>query len=500
MGGPKRIAIIGAGVAGLSAGIYAQLHGFRTTIYEKNGVAGGACMSWLQGNLPMEGSMRYLWGVRDGTPLYDCWNEVGALRETMFVNPDSFFTAEDSGETVALCQDLDTFLRHTEKISPEDAPLLERFCGLVRKAQAYELPVDKPADLRSPLEALRANTASGEVAKVLAKLYTVSLADFAQQFHHPALRCAFNQVLPAGSTLGQLALCYAAFTAGDVAVPIGGSHKMIQRMVDCYLENDGELQLQAPVQEILTANGAARGVRLQNGERLLTHWVVSACDPAYTCRVLLQDRYSMEKKLQLRFSEPEAFPTFSLVRLFFSAPADSLPLARVFSFATDLVISAAGEGCSRLIVTQLSDDPLFVQKGCAELIVDIPMPGKRSFRYWEKLSVSPRAYDEEVHRLAADAERALEKRFPDMKGKLQFLTCHTPMTYARRLNAFHGSCAAFLETAKARPAQLTGRLPGLSHLLLTGQWLGRSAGLHTALVQGKYTVQRICHEERILWD
>lgn len=499
MNGQKKIAIIGAGIAGLSAGIYAQLHGFRTTIYEKNEVSGGACMSWLQGNLPMEGSMRYLTGTREGTPLYACWNEVGALRDTMFVNPDSFFTVEDSGVTVAFCQDLDAFYSHAEEISPEDSDLLKRFREMVLKAQEYVLPAQKPVDLMNPLETLRANSENGEANKLLAKLQAVPLADFAHRFHHPALRCAFCQVLPPGSTLAHLVFCYAKFISGDIAVPVGGSQKMIQRMVDMYLENDGELQLNAPVKEIITANGAARGVTLESGERLLTHWVVSACDPAYTCRVLLQDRYAMEKRLQMRFSVPEAYPTYSLVRLFFSAPADTLPLARTLSFATD-VISAAGEGCSRLTVTQLSDDPLFVQKGCAELIADVPMLGKRAFKYWEALSTQHGAYQAEINRLAAAVQLALEKRFPEMKGQLKFLRCHTPVTYAERLNAFHGSCFAFIPTAKSRPVQLTGRLPGLSHMLLTGQWLGSSAGLHIALVQGKFTIQRLCHDERILWD
>ena len=499
MNGQKKIAIIGAGVAGLAAGIYAQLHGFRTTIYEKSSVPGGACMGWTQDGLPIEGSMRFLAGTQEGTPLYNCWNEVDALRDTMFVNPDSFFTVEDSGETISFCQDLDVFCSSAEKISPEDSRLLQQFRAFVLKAQGDVLQTQKPVDLMSPLEALRVNSANGEVNKLLARLHNVPLADFAQKFHHPALRCAFRQVLPPGSTLAYLVLCYAKFISGDIAVPVGGSRRIIKRMTDMYLKNDGELQVNAPVKEIIAANGAARGVVLESGERLLTHWVISACDPAYTCRKLLQDRYAMEKKLQLRFAAPEAYPTFSLVRLFFSAPADSLPLARTLSFATD-VIPAAGEGQSRLTVTQFSDDPLFVQKGRAELCADVPMPGKRAFKYWESLSVQHGAYQVEIDRLASAVQLALEKRFPEMKGQLKYLRCHTPMTYADRLNAFHGSCVAFVSTAQSRPAQLTGRLPGLSHMLLAGQWLGDTAGMHTALVQGKFAVQRLCHDERILWD
>ena len=37
----KRIAVIGAGIGGLTAGIYAAKNGFEVDLYEQQGVAGG---------------------------------------------------------------------------------------------------------------------------------------------------------------------------------------------------------------------------------------------------------------------------------------------------------------------------------------------------------------------------------------------------------------------------------------------------------------------------
>ena len=326
----------------------------------------------------------------------------------------------------------------------------------------------------------------------------MSLESFARQLTHPALRCAFREVLPQQATLALLAQYYADFATGNLAVPVGGSRRMIQGMTDEYLRNDGQLKLDTPVQEIVTANGAARGVILADGERRLTHWVVAACDPAYTCRVLLQDRYALEKKLQQRFCEPEVYPTCSLVRFFFSAPADSLPLTRTLSFPTD-VIPAGDVGTDRLAVTQFSDDPTFVKNGRAAFAVDMRMFGRRTYQYWEALTVQEEACRRETTRLTAAVQQALEKRFPGMAGKLRLLGCHTPVTYAQRLNAYQGSCMAFVPTPQAKTMTFTGRLPGLSRLLLAGQWLGETAGMHTALLQGKYAIQRICHDERLSW-
>ena len=42
----KKVVIIGGGIAGLSAGIYAAMNGFDTQIIEMHSVAGGQCTAW----------------------------------------------------------------------------------------------------------------------------------------------------------------------------------------------------------------------------------------------------------------------------------------------------------------------------------------------------------------------------------------------------------------------------------------------------------------------
>ena len=44
----KNIIIIGAGVSGLTAGIYAEMNGFHAIILEKNPSVGGLCTGWYR--------------------------------------------------------------------------------------------------------------------------------------------------------------------------------------------------------------------------------------------------------------------------------------------------------------------------------------------------------------------------------------------------------------------------------------------------------------------
>lgn len=56
----EKVIVIGGGIAGLSAGIYALLAGFQVEIYEKNRIPGGECI----GSFPWELPSKCLFGWR----------------------------------------------------------------------------------------------------------------------------------------------------------------------------------------------------------------------------------------------------------------------------------------------------------------------------------------------------------------------------------------------------------------------------------------------------
>ena len=44
----KKVIIIGAGIAGLTAGVHLQKAGYETEVYEKNPLPGGMCTGWMR--------------------------------------------------------------------------------------------------------------------------------------------------------------------------------------------------------------------------------------------------------------------------------------------------------------------------------------------------------------------------------------------------------------------------------------------------------------------
>ena len=79
MSSEPTLLIIGAGVAGLSAGCYAQMNGFRSRIFELHTIPGGLCTSWRREGYLFDGAVRYLVGTGQHTRTYPMWRELGVL-------------------------------------------------------------------------------------------------------------------------------------------------------------------------------------------------------------------------------------------------------------------------------------------------------------------------------------------------------------------------------------------------------------------------------------
>lgn len=76
---PRRVAIIGAGLGGLAAGVYGQLVSLDRTIFEMHDKPGGLCTAWTRQGYTFDGCIHHLAGSRKGTPTYPMAERTGAI-------------------------------------------------------------------------------------------------------------------------------------------------------------------------------------------------------------------------------------------------------------------------------------------------------------------------------------------------------------------------------------------------------------------------------------
>lgn len=111
----KKVVIVGAGVAGLSVGVYAQQSGFDVNIYESRTIPGGVFTSWRRKGYLFEGGIHWFTGSSAKASLNRLWREVKALDDTTLINnQDPFFTIQyhDHGQTAFLYRDREKLQQH----------------------------------------------------------------------------------------------------------------------------------------------------------------------------------------------------------------------------------------------------------------------------------------------------------------------------------------------------------------------------------------------------
>ena len=74
----KKILIVGAGLSGLSTGVYAQLNGYQAHIYEQHTTSGGLAATWKRKGYLIDGGIHFLSGHKPSINFYRILKELGA--------------------------------------------------------------------------------------------------------------------------------------------------------------------------------------------------------------------------------------------------------------------------------------------------------------------------------------------------------------------------------------------------------------------------------------
>lgn len=490
----KKIVIIGGGVAGLSAGIFGQINGYDTVILEKNSTPGGQCTGWNRKGYHIDGCIHWLTGTREGTPMNDLWKRLGALEGVEIHHPESFLVFEHPDGKVVYHRDLETFRQNLLTLAPADEAAITSFCKDLQTLQGLEMPVDKPMDLKSIPEKFRYLLSMKEAGPVLQKYLKTSMADFAEKFTHPALRAAFGSSVPTHYSSLALVFALAFFTKGQASIPKGGSRAFALRMAERYQSLGGVLHGSCEVTSLEINGSRVKTVEASNGRRFEGDYIVAACDAGVLYQRLLRGKHP-DRAFEKRFADPERYPLASeiLVALGLAGTVKDHP--RTLSFPAAAPMEIHGRTIDRLQITHHSHERDWAPEGHTIITCDINQFAE-DWEAWEKLSRDRSAYLAEKARIGQAVRENLERRFPEMKGKLEVLDVVTPKTYERWCNAHRGAFMSFMMTPRGRMLDHPGTIKGISNLFLSGQWLQPPGGLPVAAVTGKDTIMRICRREK----
>jgi phytoene desaturase len=274
-----------------------------------------------------------------------------------------------------------------------------------------------------------------------------------------------------------------------------------------------------PIHDLWTAVGALDGVDIYHPEsflayeydgirvqlyrdldRLKSSWLelspqdeadyyIAACDAHVLYEKLLKGKYP-DPEFQKRFNNPEDYPLASEIRIAigYEGRMDEIPRTLRFPVAP---FKINGKSINYLTITHYGYEPDFAPAGHTLITCSINQ-FHADYDAWDALAENPSAYSLEKTRIGKEVIGGIEKRFPQMSGKLNLLDVATPKTFERYCNAYRGAFMPFLPTIKGKMMAHTGHIKGLENIFLSGQWLQPPGGLPVALITGKDSIMRLC--------
>lgn len=487
----KKIIIVGGGIAGLSAGIYAQKNGFESVIYERHAIVGGECTSWKRKGFLLDNCVHWLTGTNPDKEIYQVWKEVGVLGNGVeVIQHESFLQVEHGGQHINIWCDSERLRADMLALSPEDAEATNEFIDVLNTYKSVVLPSFKPKEQMSLLDVFRLLKKMKKLGPIHRKYSKLTIDSVAERFKHPLLRKLVTVYMPETYNAASLFYVFATFCDGNGALPRGGSQGMVDRMVALYEQLGGQIVVGKEVVRMNVNKDKVESITLKNGEVATADYIIAACDTDVLFNRLLNKGY-MDKYFKEHYNNYDKHPLYSTLNCYIGVDGkmDDMPITVAFDCEPYKVCDKEHSG---VVMKNFDYEPSFSPEG-KSLIQTLLVQNEKDYDYWEALNKADRAaYKQEKRRVADDIVKRIEERYPHLRGKLEVLDVVTPLTYTHFCNAYKGAYMSFILSPKAKKTVQNGRVPGLKNLVLAGQWLQPPGGLPNAVVTGRFAVQRIC--------
>lgn len=457
----KKIIIIGGGIAGLSAGCYAQMNGYDTEIFERHSMPGGLCTAWKRKGYVFDGCIHFLIGTNPESRLHHLWNEVGAFNGSDIINHDVYMQIEgDSGKKLILYCDTDMLEKHMAELSPADVKAVRELTNAIR------------------------NFSIGRDGSNGNRLRQISMKEFVSELHDPFLQEAL-------STFGNLEfflMTMYSYSRNDAGWSVGGSIGIARNIEKRFLELGGRIRYKSTVEEIIIENGCARGVKLADGATHNADYVISAADGYETIYNILQGK-CVDHEITDLYTYAKTYPTSMQISLGVDCDLSDEP-HDVF-LRLEKPVRIAGVEKRGIWIKNYCFDNTLCPEGKSVVTTIITT----EYEYWNKLSQDREPYRAEKENIARTFIEVFEDRFPKAAGKVEVYDVATPMTYSRYTGAWRGAYMGWISTPQWPVMSVPSTLPGLEAFYMTGQWTNPRGGLPIALTTARGTLMRICEAD-----
>ncbi len=489
----ERVIIIGAGIAGLSAGCYLQMNGYDSEIFELHRIPGGLCSSWKRNGFTIDGCIYWLVGSSPNDTFYNLWNELIDMKRIEFVDHEEYIRVEDkTGKFISVHTDISKLEKEMLGKAPEDKELITAFTNAVRKFSKLNMPVEKAPDTFNLFDGLKMIFRFLPYFTAMKKWSSISAQEYADKCKNNLLKKTFEFMFVPEMTAFFLIMTLAWMNKRSAGYPIGGSRKFARLIEGKYLELGGKINYKSRVNKVITENDSAKGIVLDDGETHNADIVISAADGHDTIFNMLGGKY-INDKIKDYYDNYETFPSYVQVSLGLSRTFENEPHTLIFPLEEPLVIDESIT-YRDIGIRIFNFDPTLAPEGKTVLTTMLPT---KNYEYWDNLKKHDmEKYKSEKERIANGVIRILEKKFGNIQSNIEVIDVSTPSTVIRYTNNWKGSFEGWILTPKIGLKQMKKVLPGLKNFYMAGQWVEPGGGLPAAILSGRNVAQIICKQDK----
>lgn len=492
----KKVIIVGAGVAGLAAGIRLLSEGYDVEMFEKQSMVGGKMNQIEEEGFKFDVGPTIIMMPH----IYrDVFKAAGK-------DPDDYIPMKEldpiyvlnfpDGEVHRVSSGLPKLTELLESISPEDtqgylaylADVYKRY--LVAKDEFIEKSFRHKGDFYNPKSLINALK-----LKTFDDAYT-SISKFVKDENlrkSLAFQTLYIGVSPYNGPSIYTIIPMIELLYGVWYMP-GGMYTMAKSMERLFLELGGNLNLDTEVKEILIEGDRAYGVKLESGEEF-ADFIVCNADFPYAMKKLVKTnkgKYTDEKIDGMEYSASCFLMYLGLDKKYENLEVHNVRFSKDFDKNISDIFEdyVFPEDPSMYLYTPSKIDDTVAPEGKEALYVLVPVPEmSRGNISWDDEDLEK--YREKVLDLLTEIE-GLE----DIRENIVFERCFTPKDFEREFNAYNGATfglkPTLMQSNYFRPHNKFDHCEGL---YFCGSSVHPGAGVPIVLTSAKLVAEEITKDD-----
>ncbi len=478
-----KVIIIGAGIAGLSCGIYAQKNGMKSIIYEKNTYVGGSIIYPDSKKLEDESIVPWMGCGTTSKELYSAWNECIFLTSEDYLDVPFLFSYSDGKHSFHFFKDKEKTKQEWLELSMEDQKVISSFFSIIEDLEDYQVNAEQPWDLMGAFATTKKQLKQRKVNRILEKLENITVEEYFRSFHHPIFRQGWFSLFLPHQSVSTLFLALSFYTSGKLIFPKGGSKRIVDKMIQTYLSLGGKI-IQKEVKELKIVNqNHCNGVLFSSNDTDEADAYILTPNPYYTIHHLLKGK-SNDRRFLLRYENHQDYPIRSGVHIVWHIKED-LKQEGIYIFSCE-PFKVARNYCSELA--------LHIHGSLHEIYCTIHQDDL-DYEYWVSLERNSFLYEKKINDLKKIIDERMKTIYTQLKDfqwkkKIQMVALYTPIQYEKATNAYKGSIYSFQITPKGKGIYHTGETD-IHNVYLANQWMTSPGGMDSAFLAGKFALERL---------